>query len=480
MSDEFEDGLRRLAAEAARATGDGSMLVTPDVVRRAQRGRRVHDTVVGGLSALALATVAVTGAAIADREPAPPAETTTPTQEPTPTPEPTPSSTPTSTPTPTQEPLALPVADPTAAPGVCGSVPTVTESAPLAPGIDLTEDAPSAATAGAPLEVAARIWEGDGLEHALLVEAPGTRFVVTAGGVVVATAEPSRQDEALLYFSHLETRGWLDLVVCDDGADTTTPGRPLPAGEYELWAVATVGLVPDAEIDGDMWDGMRAGAAADRATARTVLVSDPKPLTISGTATTAEPAPDAPDTSVDALTGTTEEWPTPACGEPLPAADANGLLTLEVDTTPLVQAAEDTVNLVPYLRWTGPGTGLIYQDNAVAYAVLRDGVVVGGGGPPGDDWAGPMVMQHGTALPPSGMFPEWQVGLCEAGDSDLSGVGLAPGGFGTPLPPGEYEVVAYTVASIHRVTTSSGETVYESTEQLWHRVTGPPVPLVVE
>ncbi|WP_199424634.1 hypothetical protein [Actinotalea solisilvae] len=462
MNDDLSSALHDLVRSAARAQGSGDALVTPDVVRRARRGRRRHDAVVGAVSAAAVTAVALTGGTLLrDREPAPPAVTTTHAPSPTPTPQPTA----------TVAPTVLPAGDPALPEGACGSVlgpPPEDDGYFALYGAPTTTEVP----AGAALPVEARAGLG-GYEDLAVVPDDGPTFLVTRDDVVVARGTAFAGATGVLVLSTggpNESRtvvGNLDLAVCaPEGQAAVTPGRALPAGEYELHATLAVTTFPTGTELADRNSGDPAEDLVDApGAAARVLRSAPAAFTVVGEAL--EPAARVRP-PVTAALPEPPAFADAVCGAPAPARwDAGGTLRLEHPVEPLVVGAGEPVDLGAHLVYSGPGRLQGVLTHRVDHWVLQDGALVGRGWPgPSDDWWSQATLDHGATLAPELFSQEWTLTSC---DEEF--------GVGDPLPPGEYVLVPVTELSVDRLVADDGSVV--GTGEQLHQLFGDPVPLTI-
>ncbi|KRD44258.1 hypothetical protein ASE38_08890 [Cellulomonas sp. Root930] len=438
MNHDLESALGELADRAEQSHRVGrAPLPVARITARARTRRRTRAAVAIGGAAAAVVIVAGTAFAfLPDRtSPAPPA---TPSPSVTTT-TPAPSQTPTPTPTPTVAPVVLPVGNPALPFGTCGSL---ASSAPADP-VDtrvvarLVPDAGSMASGGH-LAVGGEVERGTELGASLVLAVPdgGPRVAVVREGVVVGTAgfysgtydamsgRSGNQGETAWF------RGSLDLTVCDpaDGGPAT-PGRPLPAGTYELRPWATVvtfdGLV---DIPQDLAQGtlpLAQTAALDGAERATAL-GEPATVTVTGEADVQLAAPGS-DVPLDASTTAAR----PVCDGPAPAAPVRtAMLDLQVTPQATTFAAGSPLRASGSVQYTGPGRLRAFGYYAIEYWIVRDGIVVGTTVQANDAFS---VVDLGAGAPLAFSEEERVLTSC------ISGV-EQPLSDGNPLPAGVYQV----------------------------------------
>ncbi|NUU16070.1 hypothetical protein HP550_02235 [Cellulomonas humilata] len=433
MNHDLESALGELADRAEQSHRLGrAPLPVARITARARTRRRTRAAVAIGGAAAAVVLVAGTAFAfLPDRtSPAPPAITPSPSVTRT-TPAPSP------TPTPTVAPVVLPVGNPALPFGVCGSLVTSPAADPVDDRVAarLAPDA-GAMTSGGYLAVGGEVERSPELGSSLVLAVPdgGPRVAVVRDGVVVGTAgfypgtydamsgRSGNQGETAWF------RGALDLTVCDpaDGGPAT-PGRPLPAGTYELRPWATV-----VTFDGDLPPELAQGtltlaqtAALDGA-ARATALGAPATVTVTGEADEQLPAPGT-DVPLDATTTADR----PACDGPAPAAPVRtAMLDLQVTPQATTFAAGSPLLAAGTVQYTGPGRLRAYGYYAIEYWIVRDGIVVGTTVQANDAFS---VVDLGAGAPLA--FAEDERGLT----SCISGVDQ-PLSDGNPLPAGVYQV----------------------------------------
>lgn len=484
MNDDLSSALGDLARAAARAQATGDTLVTPDVVQRARRGRRRHDVVVGGVSAAAVTAVVLTGGTLlADREPAPPAVTST-----TPTPTPTaeePSPTPTPTSTPGLAPTVLPGADPSAVPGTCGSVlgeapPQPDDGRPL--DLELWP-VPESVDAGDPLAVGAS-WSLGWYPEVSVSPGDGPVFLVTRDGVVVAAghASPAVTDADEVNFGGIgfDAAGSLRLAVCDPGTGgDVTPGRALPTGTYELHARLDATILPEGAVDPerDGFDVDVETALAVPGSAELHLADGPRTFTVVGEATW--PAAD------ERPSGTPTQ-PTPPevveldCGSTPLSGTVSPLFRLDHPTTPITVGVGEPVDLGARLTYVGAGRVSASVHDVVTYLLLRDGVVVGlGWTGPVDDITSHTVLDHGASKPAGQLEQDLLLEACSPEPVGTYYIRAGQETSWTPLRAGDYELLPVVELGVREAVGDDGSGWRDSTGSTWGRAAGTPVPLTV-
>lgn len=364
----------------------------------------------------------------------------------------------------------LPEGDASLPYGACGSL---VASAPTLPwtGEVVTTTTPQATTA----RPGGRLWvessTGDvGGTTITVVPETGPTFVVVRDGVVVgvsglfADEGPLRISSSYPGFWDAGAVGAIDLVVCDPGTEgRTTPGAPLPPGEYRVQAVMPVTWIGvehgDAVEGADVYDveAVQDHPTAQRGTARSTAFT----LLVEGEPAGATPAgEDARDVGFPG-----EVDLSAPCGAPAPEV-SQGMFTLERDAQSAALNGRVLDTRVT-LRYQGPGRVELFPGNYVEYVLVRDGVVVGTGDDPGSD-GGTLRMRHGAGL------------VREAGTP----LGACPDPWEQPLAAGTYQVYPTLYVSVSHVTLTDGTVVapepaggdeWSSTE-----VVGEPFELVVE
>lgn len=394
--------------------------------------------------------------------------------------------------------------------GQCGSVPpeVVEDRSDLyfATGDDL-----GPFPVGGPMEVGVDLVNGRA-ERFVAGTSVQPHAVIVKDGVVVGQQAPMIEMLAHVDLEpgeRLEQILFADLMRCDPEGFSE---EPLPAGEYELYAVQTfyvdggdpVALPPDAESEGlaahsgmvDEGEGLvdegegvdgQAGAVDGQAGATEPQggpVPDPEPgppeqKTVIGgpwtitidpdapPATTTPPPADEPDPDTptsDAPAAVTY----PRCGDPMPTVDPDSPLRL-VAEAPVDPSTNGGRFSVPAELSTTAGQRVIanvpFSGRA---AIVQDGVVVGGPNVVyGDDVdvaeLGPDDV-HGL-----GVFGV--LGLCDSDEMLLDEDRIEP------LPPGDYQVVIMLEVALKEVTTPDGEAIADSRSLL---VVDHPLPLVID
>ena len=470
--------LRGLQSHAGAATATAGPV--EHIVRRRRRRRAVRRTAAGATGVVAAAAIVLSGSALLERpDPAPPVDTVAPSPVPSATPEPDPTPTTTPEPEPTVGPAVLPTGDPALPFGMCGSVVGAATSLPLWGGVPLGPGDPLAVEvdqprvpAGSPLEVSTRLLVGQDFDAPHVVREQGPQLVVTRDGVVVAVGglfgDATDEPVVQVYMSRA-ARGHLVLEVCAPVAadPAVTAGRALPAGDYELHALAEV--LPVTAPTGSVSDGDPAGElAAGRDDDWELLLADPVPFTVEGDAVDPQPRPDAasPDVVLAAV-------PAPACGGPAPTPTApDAPLVLEHSglpaSLPAGEALPEDVRVA--LRYTGPGRLTLVQEWFAEYWLVRDGVVVGHGAPgPSDDWWSLLELQH--AATSGRVAAAWTLDACP---EDPEALWPFPA-----LPPGEYQLYPTISPSPAHVTRTDGSRVTGATVDRGDGVLAPATTTVV-
>ncbi|MBX9246564.1 hypothetical protein ICW40_17380 [Actinotalea ferrariae] len=367
----------------------------------------------------------------------------------------------------------LPTGDPALPAGACGSLvgePSVDDGS----GLSITAwPVPAEVPAGSALPVGAGMGFGQYGDFSLASQ-DGPVYLVTHDGVVVArgTAFASTTGVATLVEGGpggWTTAGALDLAVCEPVAgDPATAGRALPAGSYELHATLQLTRLPEGTDVDDRWTGDPADDLVGTPGGEPVqLLSEPVAFTVVGEAL--DPAPRT-RTSPAAPAADRPPPGTEMCGSAVPERwDAGGLLVIEHPTDPLAVAVGDPVDLGARLAYRVPGRVEGLLEHRIDYLVVRDGVVVGRGGPgASDDWWSHATVDHGTVLRPDVFFQEWVIAGC---------IGTDPWDpTNPPLGPGEYELVPTTTLQLDAVVLDDGtRTVLDQT----HFLVGTPVPLTI-
>ncbi len=434
MNPDLDSALRDLAAGAAaahraRAAADGSPVLGP-AVRRVRRRRRVRGAAASVGSLAVAGALVLSGLALA-REPEPQAAAPTPT---TTTPAPSPTPTPSTTPAPSRAAVVLPGGDASLPFGACGSLASAAPAHPDDGDYTATVEA-VAPTAGAGSNVELHGWTGlapDAEFRHWAVPDTGPRIAVVRDGVVVGTGAVGG-DAAWSYRGAMQgelrwAADWLPLAVCaPEGQTDVSAGAPLPAGDYELvpWQeVADLGASEDALRASDgTW--LPVDEAVATVGTRVTAVGEPVPLTVTGVAEGVDPAPGA---GVEATEPGTA--PMPVCGEPVPAADPSGPLSLEWSDAGTALTAEDVADIDVDLRYTGGGRlGFVLGQPYVV--VAQDGRVVGASAFSVEgDWR--PLLASGTAVSLSAV--QQAVTDCQY----------------APLPAGTYEVVVAASMSTDR------------------------------
>jgi hypothetical protein len=395
MSDELRRALDDLAARTtaehtARATGLPVAEMTAQARRR--RGRRAaafSGVALTAVVAVVAASTAVAGWDRAEPMPAAPPSPTRHASTPTPTPTPTPA------PVETPAPPVLPVGDPGLPFGVCGSLTSTPPALPVAGAhlsADLAVETPEIGTGG-PVTVRTG-WEDDRMpeSHIAVVDWAGPRLLVVADSVVVGMTDAYGGTDAtsdIIGGSSAPTTysGAVDLRVCspgDDGlADVLPTGTAtvLPPGAYALVPVVRYQDVgTDLDDVRAVWDGSTTpdAVAAQRGATASVIIGEPQPFTVLGTAPTPPPSTDPADPAVLAArldTARTAGSDGLVCGSPAPTpTDLGGAVTLTTSATVEPGAGIDVRGT---LRWDGPGrvrTGVFVSAGVL---LVRDGVIVG-------------------------------------------------------------------------------------------------------
>ncbi|WP_421734842.1 hypothetical protein [Cellulomonas sp.] len=446
MNHDLESALGELAdrAEQSHRLGRAPLPVARITARARTRRRTRAAVAIGGAAAVVVIVAGTAFAFLPDRtSPAPPA---------TPSPSVT-RTTPAPSPTPTVAPVVLPVGDPALPFGACGSLATSPAADPVDDRV-VARVAPDAGSmlSGGHLAVGGEVERSTELGAALVLAVPdgGPRVAVVRDGVVVGTTGfyPAADDAmAGRSGNQGETawfRGALDLTVCDpaDGGPAT-PGRPLPAGTYELRPWATV-----VTFDGDLPQELAQGtltlaqtAALDGA-ARATALGEPATVTVTGEADEQLAAPGS-DVPLDATTTADR----PACDGPAPAAPVRtAMLDLQVTPQATTFAAGSPLRASGTVQYTGPGRLRAYGYYAIEYWIVRDGIVVGTTVQANDAFS---VVDLGAGAPLA--FPEAERVLT----SCISGV-EQPLSDGNALPAGVYQVYPGWIFSAPVVRLPSG------------------------
>lgn len=364
----------------------------------------------------------------------------------------------------------LPEGDASLPYGECGSL---VASAPALPWTDevVTTTTPQATTArpGGRLWVESSTGDAGGTTITVVPET-GPTVVIVRDGVVVGVSGLVA-DEGRLRISSSYPGFWdagavgaVDLVVCDPGTEgRTTPGAPLPPGEYRVQAVMPVTWIGvehgDAVEGADVYDveAVQDHPTAQRGTARSTAFTlqvegDPAEPAVTGEDARDVDFPDEVDLSAP-------------CGAPAPEV-SQGMFTLERDAQSATLNGRVLDTRVT-LRYHGPGRVELFPGNYVEYVLVQDGVVVGTGDDPGSD-GGTLRMRHGA-------------GLVRVSGTPL---GSCPDPWEQPLAAGTYQVYPTLYVSLDHVTLTDGTVVapdpaggdgWSSTE-----VVGEPFELVVE
>ncbi len=471
MNDDLQSALDTLAARASAEhharTERGRGLPLDQIISRARHHRRTHTTTTAAAGVLA-ATLLAIGTTTLTHHQSTPAPATTHSTAPTPTPTPDAIV----SPAPTVGPAVLPAADPSLPFGACGSVvgaATTPAAVPDTLRIGMIAGA-TEVTAGSQLGVTAWFEVDDPDRFGVtVVPTAGPRFLVVKDGVVVATDDISHGTVTGLegfntwYGDDPVHAGGIDLVVCRTEGTTTdaTTRTPLPAGGYELWAVApATGLGPEApslQQYGD--EPITAGSVAGLGGTSTTAMAGPVPFSVTGTASQPQPHP-AADTS-----GTDPADLGPAtggCGDdvavPTPTADRASVVRIESSDAPVTVGQGDPLPLTPTIVYGGPGVLSLETTWDVDYWAVRDGVVVG------TTWG--FAAREGLE----------QVRLGNDARMDVSS--MAPlldcaGSGNTPLAPGEYELYLSFEMAFQHMTLDDGTTVPLDWADLHSLVRGP-------
>lgn len=466
MNHDLESALGELADRAEQSHRHGrAPLPVARITARARTRRRTRAAVAIGGAAAAVVIVAGTAFAfLPDRtSPAPPATPSPSVTRTTPAPSPTP--------TPTVAPAVLPVGDPARPFGACGSLVTSAPTDPVDTRV-VARVAPDAGsmTSGGHLAVGGEVERSPELGSSLVLAVPdgGPRVAVVRDGVVVGTTgfyaasydamsgRSGNQGETAWF------RGALDLTVCDpaDGG-TATPGRPLPAGTYELRPWATV-----VTFDGELPQGLAQGtltlaqAAALDGAARATAVGDPVTVTVTGEA---EEQLAAPGTDVPLDATTTAERP--VCDGPAPAAPVRtAMLDLQVTPQATTFAAGSPLRASGAVQYTGPGRLRAFGYYAIEYWIVRDGLVVGTTVQANDAFS---VVDLGAGAPLAFSQDERVLTSC------ISGV-EQPLSDGNPLPAGVYQVYPGWIFSAPVVRLPSGTVPLQDTSEGYAVTLGTP------
>jgi hypothetical protein len=435
MSDDFDNGLRDLAAHAARAHAGGAGLPTAFMVRRARRRRRARDVILTAVSVAGIAALVAGGATLLGQRhvPTPPAVSPSPTQ----------SSSPTSSPT--ADPVALPVGDPSLPFGACGSMVGSKPSDPTSPtmAVGATITSPTV-TAGSPLGVRSSVSWPVNDTNAVLTESGGPRFLVVKDGVVVGIDDvyhgAATGLEAVVSSNGLLPvfEGSVDLTVCNPTDGSTD--RALPAGAYTVYPTALVTEVPSDALFRSVNDGattFEALAARPTAKHRTVI-GEPIAFAITGVAEKTQ-RPAEPATGPDPFASPPQQIDL-SCGAPAPApTDLNGFFALGVDGADRTVALGKPLNLKADVTYTGAGrlrTGVFAHLDLI---VTRDGTIVGDLEFQGDQYYSVWDMAHGTSVDVSN-------------EPVPLGCSLDPTVLGSPLKPGVYQAYPRLDLNLLRLT----------------------------
>ena len=424
MSFDLERDLPDLGAYAKAAA---PTLPTGDLVHQLRRRRAVRTGLrTAGAVAVVAAVVAVGVTFTQLRDPVPPAVT------------PTPSPVTTAEPSPTATPVAFPTGDALLPFGVCGSLVGSPTASPVDDRFEVITTLESAEVqAGQALRVRASVTPAGSATFAEVGTLPqqGPTYLVVQDDVVVAVTDLYRgeRDEPRVFstmygFGVDLTRfiGGLELSVCSVEGQPLPP-EPLPAGDYELYALAPITTLGDV----DPFETLTNPPAPSAGQAGTVL-GRPVPFRVTGQADGA--ADPAEPTSVELPVGHE-----PACGGPAPVPQgAVGFLELTYPATALWASAEDGSFLDATMTYVGPGRVDLSTVGVTGWLV-RDGVVVGTVWFQGDfgyqyDMDRGSTAEVGNTLPVSG---------CD-------------GTSAPPPEPGEYLLYPSLTASIARVTGRDG------------------------
>jgi hypothetical protein len=238
--------------------------------------------------------------------------------------------------------------------------------------------------------------------------------------------------------------GSVTLAVCAPGS--ATPGvDPLPAGDYELYALLDVTVIGDDAADPPLptdWAEMagekaRAELPLD-ATSPGTAIGAPVPFTVVGTSAGPTPEPSS-ETSTLAV-------PTAApalCHDdaPVPAGEQYGL-RLDSAQDPVALAGQSPLAVEARFRYVGPGRLVTHAELAVGYTVVRAGVVVGRGSDLTHGGELTLDLGTGSSFAVSASAP---LEACAQGDDAYALDG--------PLRPGVYTVYPTLAVRPERVVT---------------------------
>lgn len=439
---------RDLPELGSYAISTAPALETSELVRRLRRRRAVRVGLRGAGALVVVAAVTAAGVALNGlRAPAPPAGPPPATPSRTQTPSPSPQSTP--------DAVRLPVGDATLPFGACGSLVASPPASPIDAGFTIlttieTTDLPQ----GQALRVRTQI---DGAQPSTsesgYVPAQGPTFAVVRDGVVVAVTDVyhgTRNDSRVystVYGFGLDLRelaGSVDLTVCGGQGDLV----PLPPGNYELYALADLVGMGDA----DPFALLDAPPDLSGGQAKTALGAA-IPFRITEAVGPAV-EPDA-RTTVPAFPPVQD----PQCGDPAPSRqDVPGFVELSYDPAPRSTSATDGTAFPASLTYLGPGRADL--DAGLSGWLVRDGVVVGSYWYQGDfqraldtDRGGVLDMSNALAF-------------------------IGCGGSSDEVAPGAYLFYPSVTAQLTRVTLPDG-TIVPATDSAQVQLVGEPIQLTV-
>ena len=255
--DELRQAMRDLVDQASLPGLEAHL----DVVRGRTRRRRAAKKVALGATTLcvagALGVAAISLPQTARPAPVPPADSPSPSLLPSPVP----SETPVMAVGTEREDL------------VCGA------PAPALPDEDLSIDVPDLSVRTGAAVTAPVVLRLDGEAPASFEGEPTGAYVVTRDGVIVASALPPDEVTGTVAAAPGSPTSWQSDVVASATCGPGTGSEPLPAGDYQLFAVHRIPLQSATDL-------LPEGTADSEVLPHTWLTSAPVPLTV-----TPEPAP---------------------------------------------------------------------------------------------------------------------------------------------------------------------------------------------
>jgi hypothetical protein len=377
----LDDLARRTADEQGRLMRAGTGLSADDVASGARRHRRRRATVTAVAGLVVLGGAAMAGATGFGRPAAtPPAA---------PPPRPVVTSAPPTSPSPVatsaagRPSVALPTGDPELPFGVCGSTVGAATEAPAT--ADLTYElaaSPTSLLTGQPAEMRARLSSASSL--AAFTADTGPTIVLAHDGVVVAVASTYPPGTDLTTVSWVDPQAdhptgtefvsHLTPTVCD--APGASAGAPLPAGEYQAFAVGEAWVVDRDAAFAMLSDGLRTIQDVRESVdvTRVGVVGPAVDVRIDSTAV--EPAAVLrPPAAPPVLGGRNvrdelDHYPS-VCEPTVDAGDAGGLLAIAGPSGTVSEGADVLVTV------TYRGSGRIALSGGGAFLrLVQDGVVV--------------------------------------------------------------------------------------------------------